>query len=174
MILGIICLLFFTIIIIYIYKTEGDSLDESLGIFGISLFLCVAISFCSILTFNASCKIYNYLDSETEIYSINSETGIDGNFFLGSGTIESCIYYFYYVKGDDGGIVIEKVKSDDVEIIETYGIYDMGYTKKYLQKTDNNFLSWFFGIGETILFQRSKIKIYVPEGTIKYQFDISV
>ena len=58
------------------------------------------------------------VDEQTEIFSIGNEVGVEGSFVLGSGHIESEMYYFYYVKGESGGIVINKVKADFENLIK--------------------------------------------------------
>lgn len=107
---------------------------------------------------------------KTEIFSIGNEVGVEGSFVLGSGHIESEMYYFYYVKGESGGIVINKIKADYVEIIEHDS--DKAYiVKGYMDYDDPNY---FWTEGNSHLFLTEYVRIMVPEGTIKYSYNIQL
>ena len=104
----------------------------------------------------------------TEIYSIGNQVGVEGHFVLGSGSIESEMYYFYYVEGSNGGIVINKCESKNVEIVEKD--IDKGYIVNYERRYNKP--HWFFGFGTFI--GDEKVMIEVPKGTIKYNYNVSL
>ena len=110
------------------------------------------------------------VDKQTEIFSIGNEVGVEGSFVLGSGHIESEMYYFYYVKGESGGIVINKVKADCVEIIEHDS--DKAYIIEGYMDYDNP--NYFWTEGNSHLFSTEYVRIMVPEGTIKYSYNIQL
>ncbi len=57
--------------------------------------------------------------SKKTLVALRDKDGIEGRFFLGSGSLEGAPYYFYYSKLDNGGFKPGKVKvSDGVRIYE--------------------------------------------------------
>lgn len=118
---------------------------------------------------------YEYIETERqEIYSIGNDVGIEGNFCLGSGHIESEMYYFYYIEGENGGIVINKYNGEYAEIIEKDN--EKAFIIKYKAKYKNpNFWSYFWSFGDSgILKPHNKAIFEVPMGTIKYDYNISI
>lgn len=107
---------------------------------------------------------------KTEIYSIGNEVGIEGHFVLGSGSIESEMYYFYYVGGQNGGIIIDKVKAENVEIIEQ-DIENAYIISGYMDYVNPNY---FWTEGNSHCFATEYTRILVPRGTIKYSYNIQL
>ena len=110
--------------------------------------------------------------SNIEIYSISNDNQVNGSFALGSGIIREKMYYLYYRQGENGGYIIDKIQSDNIEIVEREDEEKVGYIKKYEEKLENS--SWFWGIGDRPIEQEKKVIIYVPKGTIKIDFDIGL
>lgn len=104
-----------------------------------------------------------------ECYGVNDVVGVEGHFALGSGSVESEMYLFYYVKGEFGGYKIAKTEADNVEIIEREDSEPIAYLKTYEQKVEYNL---FFGIGD--LGADDKKMLFVPKGTIKVNFNIDL
>lgn len=105
------------------------------------------------------------------IYSIKTETGMYGSFYLGCGQIQTEMYYFYYTQGDFG-YKIEKTKANDIEIVEREDTNKIGYIVKY----EEEFVKpnkW-FSLSGKVLFSKKKTVIYVPKGTIQIEYNISV
>ena len=106
-----------------------------------------------------------------EIYSLNNDTQISGHFVFGSGTISEEMYYYYYVKGDYG-YKIEKLEAKNVEIIEREDeelIANIITYKKMLIK-ENNWVAF----GKEIFEQTYKIVMYVPKGSVKITYNVSL
>lgn len=110
--------------------------------------------------------------SNTEIYSISNDNQVNGSFALGSGIIREKMYYLYYRQGENGGYIIDKIQSDNIEIIEREDEEKVGYIKKYEEKLEHS--SWFWGIGDIPIEREKRVIIYIPKGTIKIDFDISL
>jgi hypothetical protein len=53
-----------------------------------------------------------------EIVCIQDNSGLSGDFFLGSGTIDQKQYYAYYVKEKNGAKYLKKIEADGVPIFE--------------------------------------------------------
>ena len=173
-----------SLIIIYIifYKKEKDKCKEinekecayEYGILCVLIFL-FALGMVFVFSWSIFSSIQNkeFVEVESiEIYSITNDSQINGNFALGSGTINEKMYYIYYKQGENGGYIIDKIQSDNIEIIEMEGEEEVGYIKKYEEKLEHS--SWYWGIGDTPIEQKKRVVIYVPKGTIKISFDIDL
>lgn len=51
-------------------------------------------------------------DNKQELVAIRDKDGMRGSFFLGSGTIDSVNYYFYYQRNSDGSFSPARVKAN--------------------------------------------------------------
>jgi len=78
------------------------------------IFMIISIIFCN---FYEKEIVY---DIENPIYlqAISNNNETDGEFFLGSGQIESNSYYYYYYKVDENSYIQKKIKTDNVIIYE--------------------------------------------------------
>ena len=102
------------------------------------------------------------------IASLNDNTYIQGQFTLGSGTIEGKICYVYYSGNDSSGFKIERILAENVIIKEEDSCTPRIVFKKY--KRIKPFYKSFYII--PYLSEEDKF-IYVPKGTIiqKYLLD---
>lgn len=118
---------------------------------------------------------YNYkmsnvelVEVEDEIYEIialDFESATGGSFFIGSGTIDSKMYYHFFIKESEG-IKYTKASADEVFIVESIG------TPRYV------IFSNFMKNSDDILYTPKRISIskkilYVPRGTIKTNYKIN-
>lgn len=145
----------------------------------VKMFSFLGIPFIVVVTFITSWGICDYVyqrewvgNSNIEIYSISNNSQVDGRFYFGSGRIEEKMYYIYYVKGSNGGYVINKIKADNVEVIEREDTNLVGNIKIFDYKFKQS--HWFLGIGKESLLSEEKVLIYVPKGTITIDFDIGL
>ena len=103
------------------------------------------------------------------IKSLDTKTTASGNFFLGSGSFGSKIYFCYYVVNTNGRITLHKTEYNDVELITTdkkspslqYDMLHMGV---------HSLVVPFHVPLPTV---RSKVLLTIPENTIieKYQIN---
>lgn len=105
------------------------------------------------------------LESTTPIAVMADSTGAHGQFVLGTGTVETDMYYFYYTKKGDG-YVSGKLKADGVTIYTQDGAPRI---ETWVCVPTKEARLWDFqpcNYGH-------KYKIIVPEGSITpfYQFD---
>ena len=133
--------------------------------------LYIFISFCIYISTEGSDNFTHYeKDSEWTIYSLDDSIGASGRFFLGSGRIDSDIYY-YYVYNTAHGQKIGKLRAsnaylkydDDNHYIEKYSRYYNDDLKTKLLVTQ--------------LFTKcedSYYVIYIPEGSITIDFTVDL
>lgn len=62
--------------------------------------------------------LYEGILSSQRIYSLKREQGLVGDFLLGCGHIENVLYFYFYIK-ESFGMKIQKVRAEDMNIIET-------------------------------------------------------
>lgn len=151
-----------------IFKLDPDSCILGL-ICGVVLGICVGFTICSIVQNHLETTIKE--ENRIEIYSINNEVGISGSWVLGSGHINSEMYYFYYIKGEYG-YKIEKIKAQNVEVVEREDDEQVGYIveKRKALKEDN----FWFSIGDGLLEENRTTIIVVPKGTIQVLYNVSL
>lgn len=104
----------------------------------------------------------------TEIQSALTGSGVKGSFFLGSGTIDDIRFYAYWTTEGthrEGAVERRRINDHnwDVEIVETDTLSQIVFTEYKKEETWNKV---YFDAG----YQRATI--YVPEGTVKYNYDI--
>lgn len=149
---------------------KGEEGTGIVAFFGINLIvILVWLGICC--AFQGGLEKERQEQEKTEIYSIKNEIGITGHFVLGTGSVNSEMYYFYYTKGDYG-YKIDKIKANDIEIVEREDSEQIGYIVKYKEvlKNDNYWVSF----GKEVFFGKTKMVIYVPKGTIKIDYNVSV
>ena len=110
-------------------------------------------------------------ERKIEIYSIKNETGLYGHFCIGTGTIESKVYYYYYTKNDNG-YILNKIDAEQVYIEECEDLETIGYVCTYgkqLAKED-----WWYNFGRDSMFiDGTKTTIIkVPKNTMQIEFKI--
>lgn len=103
------------------------------------------------------------LDSQLELVALQDNNGIHGDFFLGSGFIESELYYVFYYKYEDkegagfktdrilakNAIVYEQIRNDG--LVKIYKFSRGGFLRK-------------------TVFER--YEIFIPKGSILRQFQL--
>ena len=109
----------------------------------------------------ASITSCGMLSSYQEIVSIRQDSQVIGNFFLGSGSIDSIEYYYFYFKSGDG-YELGKQPIKNTVIIERNNV------SPHIERIKDN---WFSSSAITEIYGKSA-KIYVPEGTILMNFNL--
>lgn len=57
------------------------------------------------------------IKTETEyIYSLKDSSSVDGDFFLGSGSVNDNLEYRYFIKSDDNSLIYDSISADKVQI----------------------------------------------------------
>lgn len=56
--------------------------------------------------------------SQQDIVALKDNSNIHGSFFLGTGSIDEEMYYYYMADNGNGGYTMEKVEADDCTIYE--------------------------------------------------------
>lgn len=106
------------------------------------------------------------IDTTIFIKAIKDNQSSNGNFFLGSGNINGEIYYYYMTCKDDN-TQIKKIKNnDDVYIIETNSEKPkiVFYKKEFVNPHFKDIMP----------FYNEKIKIYIPKGSLKTNYNIDM
>lgn len=103
--------------------------------------------------------------SKQEIYSLADNSGAEGRFFLGGGSIETEMYYFYYIK-TQGAFKIHKVKADDVFLHEDD--IKKAYVEERVTKTIHPKNWLIFDLPNT------ETHLIVPKGTVVQYYRIDL
>lgn len=91
-------------------------------------------------------KVWGVVDEEYPLVSLKEKSGIKGQFFLGSGSIEGVEYYFWYRRNKDGSVEGGKSNVSGAKIYEqdatpTMVEYKTDYKNKYVK-----YYIWFIGL----------------------------
>src|ERR1700722_17570079 len=109
---------------VVVFAFQGAFLDpimkpDSLGgYFFMSIFYLLICAFVALLCGGAAYGIGELYSSHPvegehrQLEVIRDKDGMQGRFFLGSGTIESQPYYFYYQRMEDGGLRPGKLEAN--------------------------------------------------------------
>ena len=111
-------------------------------------------------------KVYKLLNSaENETYTnvvhvaaIKTKNDIEGHIYLRAGSVKEESYYYCYKVNDDGSKELYKIKMDTTKVYETLKQNDQPYVEEIRD-----------GLG----FLKEN-KLYVPQNTIKEEYDLSL
>lgn len=164
-------------VVVFLYAFYRLVIQDSADGRGFGLFLtCVITAFSFIIMFfigGIACAVmfdmHLVKTAEQTLVAIRDKDGIGGSFFLGSGSIDSKPYYFYYVKLTDGGI-----RPDRMPINTSITIYEEDRTDAVLiwrkweydmQEIRNNSFGYRFAI--PMSGNNQVWEFHVPKGTIR-------
>jgi hypothetical protein len=108
-----------------------------------------------------------YYVNVTDIYTLRTMDTIEGNFVLGSGSIDGETYYVYYTQDSDGGYSINKVDANKCKIFmdnENGGILREQWAKWNQTETDRR---WWRNKEQFIRYE-----LHVPKGALVQQYNI--
>lgn len=109
-------------------------------------------------------------DSEWTIYALNDSSDMKGHFFLGTGSVESNLYY-YYIRDTARGQQIEKVRVSDAYLKYDDKCYIEKYSRYYNDDLKTKLLT-------TKLFDKcdynSYYVIHIPEGSVTNEFIVDL
>ncbi len=160
--------LFALLIVILIWKKFGCSLEENefldyfwLVVFAVIAFI-VGILFASII--GAAVPKHWIEPKTTKLVSLRDSNSISGHFFLGTGSIETTQYYFFYKEAGQGGYQQGKVAvADNVIVFEEKR--QNGELKTYTYEFVNPFFRFV-----AIYYPSQKYEFFIPEGSLKKNF----
>jgi hypothetical protein len=110
-------------------------------------------------------------DAPTPLVSLKERDGLQGSFFLGSGTIQDQQYYFWYARDTDGAIYGGKtVRDTDVRIYEMDGAaYMVTFHEEYKSLwVAQHWWLFMFDLRE----KRYAPQFYIPKGSIQEGYSL--
>lgn len=125
-------------------------------LYGLIIYLTISL----ILT--VVCPTQYKMTDQQDIVALDGTNSTQGNFFLGTGSVDSEMKYYYLVE-KDGGRKIESTSHDRLTIYNS----DNPRIEEYYKVYKNDFLRKNF-----VVWDNPKYKIYIPEGTIKHDFEV--
>ena len=128
-----------------------------------------------LLTFGLSglafhCYYFKGTERQTEVHewhisSLGNDKGVSGEFFLGSGTIETTDYYFFFVRTTEGYLRLKEPVANTYIIETDERRPELVGLQTYYDDKDLAFKVWF----DPIITDK---KLYVPKGTIIKDFKV--
>ncbi|MBD5589288.1 hypothetical protein [Clostridium botulinum] len=152
------------------YDVELDFANYILSIvlgflIGVIVNFILVISITSVVNHYASKK--EVVDSTINIKAIDNKQSTNGTFFLGSGSINGRMYYYYMTSEKDGSTQIKKLENNDnVYIIETNSQKPkiIFYKKEFVNPHFKDIMPIY----------EEKIKIYIPKESLKTNYNIDL
>lgn len=159
----VICAIFIAGIIISI--REGESIYMLLALI---IILITTIVLGGILEFVGAFFENDelYQTEETPIVALADTPGSEGRIFLGSGNIESSMYYYYMTENDDGSKEISKINSKGVYLYEDET--EQPHIVKYYYRNSNPIVRLFF------FSEDSRTELHIPPNSVKYRFNVDL
>lgn len=127
------------------------------------LFLGIILTIIIGLFFETTTEVY----SSERIYALQDNNSITGSFFLGSGSVEGDIKYYYLV-AEDGGKFMKSVSADEVIIHDDVSSDSARIDNHRAVFKNKNNMRW--GMPMTL----AKNHIYIPSGAIKYNYNVDL
>jgi len=104
------------------------------------------------------------LTGAVPLVTLRNADGVAGSFFLGTGSVESVPYYFYYTPSGDGGYIQDRLRSSaGITVYEedrTDGALEV-YERKFVDPSNAR---WGMDGGNV------EYKFRIPRGSLKKQF----
>ena len=156
-------------VFIFVCKNSYDGFEDyimnfllAILTFMLSALLGLAIAACIHFAFGD-----NFPKKETvieqELSTLKLDNGINGSFFLGSGSIDSNVYLTHIIE-ENGTFKIEKTNAEIATIIYTDD-------KPYKEIIKTNYKGFWANL-ITLNFTKDKVVFYIPEGSIKENYVI--
>ena len=150
-------------IVFAIHEEEGI-------VFGIGLLMTIIASACYLLVAVVGGLCFDatevYKTEEIPIVALKDTNRANGNFFIGSGHVDTDLYYYYFTKTEDDGKQFEKVNAEEALI------YDTEKENPHLliesMHHSNGLVNFFF------VTEKQRYSFYIPEGSINYSFTIDL
>lgn len=109
-------------------------------------------------------KVYN--TETTNLCAFSDFNGVQGSYFLGCGNSKSRMYYCYLTEDEDHAKIMHTLDASEVKIYDNEKETPRVVTE---YKTSSNPFTVFF-----LLPFSESTAVYVPEGTIKYNYNIDL
>lgn len=147
-----------------IYEMVDGFLDHCFAIFFMVIFTAMAFSvgFCFALLFGLAVPKHWTGPETTQLVNLRNGDGISGNFFIGTGSIQTTQYYFFKEAGQ--GYQPSKIEvADNVTIFEEER--QDGELKVYTYQFVNPSLRWI-----AAEWQSRKYEFVIPKGSLMKNF----
>jgi hypothetical protein len=107
-----------------------------------------------------------YKTERINIVALSDNVGVSGRFFLGSGTVQSEMYYFYMTENNTGGKVMDSICS-------CVPVYEDEANNPYIitihKRVSDPVARFFFITSES-----ERTEIHIPPNSIQYNFNIDL
>lgn len=128
-------------------------------------FTALLIFLCISAVFSWTAETEYVITSESNLYAFSNKSTVEGSFFLGSGYVSGDMNY-YYISDFHEGKKMYRVGIDNVVLIESDAkpkieIHESRFKNKVIRYIFVNINSDLY-------------KIYIPENSITYEFDVDL
>lgn len=133
----------------------------------ILLLIGFIISFINLLNAKPTVKDYS-VDSTTYITALKDNSELSGKSYLFSGSINEDQYYYYMKKSEDGGLIQNKIKSEDVTLYESNTEIPRIERLVKIESYKGNIYFKDFQI------KSFKYKVYLPKNSITREYNVDL
>lgn len=187
MIFGLI-LFFAALVIIVMWKSVVSGYNTGLPDILFGIFFTIMICFLTALVYILIGVFFHsstdkeiaseYKEKGQPIYSLMINSQTEGNFVLGSGSIQGEEHYFYFIKNEAGGFQRKSWPANCATIYETAASTENLEKEQpfcswhIIEKRYKPWLTWVVGPGFSGTIKHYHIELIVPKGTIIQKFEV--
>lgn len=148
-------------------KRKHQHLVEAMVL--LMLLSLVPLAFIMGIRETAEDKDFDYKkESSIEIAAFEDNITSEGSFYLGSGSVEGVMKYFYMIERE-GGLQTESIPSDNTIIYDK----DEKLKKPRIDVYEGTY-NKMGSVGKMLNITKTKYKVYVPKGSVKTNYNVDL
>lgn len=113
--------------------------------------------------------VETYQTEEIPLCALRDNMGTSGTFFLGTGSVDSKMKYFYLIKDGQGRMSIEGIYVNNAYLVE---FADDSSMAPHILREYTHFKSWILRV--LLIYYKDTTTFYIPEGSIQYNFNVDL
>lgn len=110
-------------------------------------------------------------ESSIEITSIEDNVASEGDFFLGSGSIEGKLKYFYTTKDEQGGYKVDSIPSSNTTIYMDIKDNENSRIETWKGEPKSGILNSIIG---SLKGNPSEYRVHIPKGSLKENYNVDL
>lgn len=114
---------------------------------------------------------YEIVEKDTkELVTLQDNISVDGEFFIGTGNVDSQNYYYYMYSSGYGGLKQDKVPTKNSTVFYIENETD----KPLIVEFEKDYKGFLSGIMNSLDSERKSYEIYIPKGSVLDDISINL
>lgn len=112
---------------------------------------------------------FEKINDEYHLVALRDAIGLQGNFFLGYGSVHDQAKYYFYKKTNDNGLQLDSVDASDATV------YQDEQTNPYIVEHAKDFKkNWYYLFGLPIGIFSQDYKIHIPPNSVLQGYNLNI